>query len=70
MASGVPTRASAAAAASRSAAVRRVAASPLPISSINFAETKAYVRKVMNSYERYQEIYGKSGPAGGLRIEP
>lgn len=27
-------------------------------------------RKVMNSYERYNEIYGKSGPAGGLRAEP
>ena len=27
------------------------------VSAINFDETKAYVRKVMNSYERYAEIY-------------
>jgi len=27
------------------------------LSAINFDETKAYVRKVMNSYERYSEIY-------------
>lgn len=40
------------------------------LSSINFDETKTYVRKVMNSYKRYQEIYGNAGPAGGLRIEP
>jgi soluble lytic murein transglycosylase len=40
------------------------------LSSINFAETKGYVRKVMNSYMRYNEIYGKSGPVGGVRIEP
>ena len=30
------------------------------LSSINFDETKDYVRKVMNSYERYGEVYGKS----------
>jgi len=40
------------------------------LSSINFEETKAYVRKVMNSYKRYQEIYGTTGPVGGLRVEP
>jgi soluble lytic murein transglycosylase len=40
------------------------------LSSINFDETKGYVRKVMNSYMRYNEIYGKSGPVGGVRIEP
>ncbi|MEA2490521.1 MAG: soluble lytic murein transglycosylase, partial [Acidobacteriota bacterium] len=40
------------------------------LTAINFDETKHYVRKVMNSYERYGEIYGKTGPAGGLRVEP
>jgi soluble lytic murein transglycosylase-like protein len=30
---------------------------------VNFDETKDYVRKVMNSYERYGEIYGEG--AGG-----
>lgn len=40
------------------------------LSSINFDETKNYVRKVMNSYKRYTEIYGKAGPQGGIRIEP
>jgi soluble lytic murein transglycosylase-like protein len=40
------------------------------LSSINFEETKGYVRKVMNSYRRYQEIYGEGPPAGGLRLEP
>jgi soluble lytic murein transglycosylase-like protein len=25
---------------------------------VNFDETKDYVRKVMNSYERYGEVYG------------
>jgi soluble lytic murein transglycosylase len=39
-------------------------------SSINFDETKHYVRKVMNSYERYGEIYGNGAPAGGVRAEP
>ncbi|MCU1246162.1 MAG: Soluble lytic murein transglycosylase and related regulatory protein, partial [Acidobacteria bacterium] len=40
------------------------------LSSINFDETKNYVRKVMNSYRRYSEIYGNAGPQGGLRAEP
>ena len=40
------------------------------LTAVNFDETKHYIRKVMNSYERYGEIYGKSGPAGGLRAEP
>ena len=39
-------------------------------SSINFDETKFYVQKVMNSYERYREIYEKAGPQGGVREEP
>ena len=30
------------------------------LSSVNFDETKDYVRKVMNSYERYGEIYATS----------
>ncbi len=40
------------------------------LSSINFDETKQYVRKVLNSYKRYEEIYGNAGPQGGVRIEP
>ena len=40
------------------------------LSSVNFDETKQYIRKVMNSYRRYQEIYGGGAPAGGLRAEP
>lgn len=40
------------------------------LTAVNFDETKHYVRKVMNSYERYSEIYGKAGPKGGLRAEP
>jgi hypothetical protein len=40
------------------------------LSSINFAETKDYVRKVMNSYRRYEELYGGAGVQGGLRAEP
>lgn len=40
------------------------------LSSVNFDETKDYVRKVMNSYRRYGEIYGNAGPQGGLRVEP
>ena len=40
------------------------------LSSVNFDETKHYVRKVMNSYERYRELYGNGAPAGGLQIEP
>jgi soluble lytic murein transglycosylase-like protein len=40
------------------------------LSSINFDETKHYVRKVINSYERYGEIYGNGAPTGGVRVEP
>ena len=40
------------------------------LSAINFDETKQYVRKVMNSYKRYAEIYGDAGPQGGIRMEP
>jgi soluble lytic murein transglycosylase len=40
------------------------------LSSINFDETKHYVRKVMNSHKRYAEIYGNAGPQGGIRAEP
>ena len=40
------------------------------LTAVNFDETKHYVRKVMNSYARYQEIYGPHTPAGGLRAEP
>jgi soluble lytic murein transglycosylase-like protein/TolA-binding protein len=40
------------------------------LSSINFDETKHYVRKVLNSYWRYGEIYEKSNPAAGMRAEP
>ena len=40
------------------------------LSTINFDETKNYVRKVMNSYKRYVEIYGTGAPAGGIRAEP
>lgn len=40
------------------------------LTAVNFDETKHYVRKVMNSYERYSEIYGEAGPKGGLRAEP
>lgn len=40
------------------------------LTAVNFDETKHYVRKVMNSYERYGEIYAKQPPAGGLRVEP
>ena len=51
----------------------RLAAAPgddFFLSTINFDETKNYVRKVMNSYKRYGEIYGNAGPQGGLRAEP
>ena len=51
----------------------RLSPEPRPdafFSSISFDETKNYVRKVLNSYERYGEIYEQSGPTGGLRIEP
>jgi tetratricopeptide (TPR) repeat protein len=40
------------------------------LSSINFDETKDYVRKVLNSYERYGEIYESRPPVGGVRAEP
>lgn len=40
------------------------------LTAVNFDETKHYVRKVMNSYERYRSIYGNAGPTGGLRVEP
>ena len=47
----------------------RLAPRPGPdyfLSAVNFDETKDYVRKVMNSYVRYREIYGddaeKAGP--------
>ncbi len=40
------------------------------LSAVNFDETKNYVRTVMNSYRRYNEIYGHGRPAGGLRVEP
>lgn len=40
------------------------------LTAVNFSETKHYVRKVMNSYDRYRTIYGGSGAAGGLRAEP
>jgi soluble lytic murein transglycosylase-like protein len=40
------------------------------LTSVNFDETKHYIRKVMNSYERYSAIYGDAAPRGGLRAEP
>jgi soluble lytic murein transglycosylase-like protein len=40
------------------------------LSSITFEETKDYVRKVLNSYYRYGEIYGHEAPSGGVRAEP
>ena len=40
------------------------------LSSINFDETKQYVRKVLNSYWRYSEIYEGARPAVGYRAEP
>jgi len=40
------------------------------MTAINFDETKNYVRKVMNSYRRYAEIYEGAGPQGGVRAEP
>jgi soluble lytic murein transglycosylase-like protein len=51
----------------------RLAPAPGPdmfLSAINFDETKDYVRKVLNSYERYGEIYENQPPAGGVRPEP
>jgi soluble lytic murein transglycosylase-like protein len=40
------------------------------LSAVSFDETKQYVRKVLNSYKRYLEIYGNAGPQGGVRMEP
>jgi soluble lytic murein transglycosylase len=40
------------------------------LSAINFDETKDYVRKVMNSYNRYGEVYESAPPSGGVRAEP
>lgn len=40
------------------------------LTAVNFDETKHYIRKVMNSYERYGEIYRNEGPKGGLTAEP
>jgi soluble lytic murein transglycosylase len=40
------------------------------LTTINFEETKNYVRKVLNSYERYGEIYEGQAPVGGIRVEP
>ena len=34
------------------------------LSAVNFDETKDYVRKVMNSYERYGEIDGEESAGG------
>jgi soluble lytic murein transglycosylase-like protein/TolA-binding protein len=51
----------------------RMAPAPGPdmfMSAINFDETKDYVRKVLNSYERYGEIYENQPPTGGVRPEP
>jgi soluble lytic murein transglycosylase-like protein len=40
------------------------------LTAVNFDETKHYIRKVMNSYERYGEIYGDGAATGGLRAQP
>jgi soluble lytic murein transglycosylase-like protein len=40
------------------------------LTAVNFDETKNYVRKVLNSYERYREIYESGEPTGGVRPEP
>ncbi len=40
------------------------------LSSVSFIETRAYVRKVLNSVERYGEIYQGAPPTGGVRAEP
>jgi soluble lytic murein transglycosylase-like protein len=40
------------------------------ITAINFDETKNYVRKVMNSYARYSEIYSSATTPGGVHAEP
>ena len=51
----------------------RLAPAPGPdyfITAINFDETKNYVRKVMNSYARYRQIYSSASAAGGVHAEP
>jgi soluble lytic murein transglycosylase len=51
----------------------RLAPAPGPdyfITAINFDETKNYVRKVMNSYARYSQIYSSADAAGGVHAEP
>ncbi|MFN2441639.1 MAG: transglycosylase SLT domain-containing protein [Thermoanaerobaculia bacterium] len=40
------------------------------LTSVNFSETKHYVRKVMNSYQRYGEIYEGGPVTGGVPAEP
>ena len=40
------------------------------LSAVNFDETKDYVRKVMNSYERYTEIYGSGDAAERAGARP
>ncbi|HXT50049.1 MAG TPA: transglycosylase SLT domain-containing protein [Thermoanaerobaculia bacterium] len=40
------------------------------LSTVSFTETRHYVRKVLNSYERYGEIYQGEPPTGGVRAEP
>jgi len=40
------------------------------LTAVNFDETKHYVRKVTNSYERYRATYEGAGGVGGLRAEP
>lgn len=40
------------------------------LTSVNFDETKHYVRKVLNSYWRYGEIYENARPPAGTRAEP
>ncbi|HVS04253.1 MAG TPA: lytic transglycosylase domain-containing protein [Thermoanaerobaculia bacterium] len=57
----------------QSRAWRRLAPAPGPdyfLSAISFSETKHYVRKVLNSYYRYGEIYMGDEPAGGTQPEP
>ena len=52
---------------------QRLAPAPGPdyfLSTVSFSETKHYVRKVLNSYERYGEIYQGEQPVGGTRAEP
>jgi soluble lytic murein transglycosylase len=40
------------------------------LTAVTFEETKDYVRKVLNSYYRYGEIYSRAEPSGGMRAEP